>query len=128
MRKLATAVLAILGLVLFAPQSNACSTHGYVRASTLNDLFGGVADSNNGLVFEAPNSNGDGQGGGNLSDPNLDTGHYDDGHSFGWKMKGTNNNNWTTLSTGGGVQAQLDDIIASIEQGLSENMDKNFAD
>lgn len=129
MKKLAIAAVAILGLVLFAaPQSNACSTHGYVRASTLNDLFSGVANSDNGLVFEAPNSNGDGSGGTNLSDPNLDTGHYDDGHAFGWKMKGQNNDNWTQLTTGANAQAQLDDIIASIEQGLSEKLDVNYAD
>ncbi|MEZ0230932.1 MAG: hypothetical protein ACAI25_20100 [Planctomycetota bacterium] len=128
MKKLAIAVMAVLGLVIFAAQSNACSTHGYVRASTLNDLFQGVANNDNGLVFEAPNSNGDGAGGTNLSDPNLDTGHYDDGHSFGWKMKGANDDNWVHLATEGNVQAQLDQIIAAIEQGLSEKMDVNFAD
>ncbi len=127
MKKLAIAVMAVLGLVIFAAQSNACSTHGYVRASTLNDLFSGLPQNDSGLVFEAP-SGSQGQGGGNLSNPNLDTGHYDDGHSFGWKMKGVNDDNWTHLTTDQNAQAQLDAIIATIETNLSEKMDVNFAD
>ena len=126
MKKLALAVVAVAGLMLFAAQSNACSTHGYVRASTLNDLFSGVSNNDNGLAFEAPGSTNGGSNG--LGDPNLDTGHYDDGHSFGWKMKGVNQDNWTTLSTSQNAQTQLDDIIASIEQGMSEKMDVNYAD
>ena len=131
MKKLALAVVAVAGLMLFAAQSNACSTHGYVRASTLNDLFSGVSNNDNGLAFEAPGSTNGGSNG--LGDPNLDTGHYDDGHSFGWKMKGVNGDNgtdggWTRLSTGGSVHAQLDEIIAAIEKNLSESQDVNFAD
>lgn len=137
MKKLAIAALAV-GIIFFAaPKSDACSTHGYVRASTLNDLFQGVSDSSNELAFEAPSGT-QGQGGGNLSDPNLDTGHYDDGHAFGWKMKGHKNSSgtdggWDTVSIFGGTgvesaQTQLDDIIASIEQSLSESYDKSYAD
>ena len=127
MKKLAIAAVALGLMLLAAPKTNACSTHGYVRASTLNDLFQGVASNDNGIQFEAPNSNGDGQGGTNLSDPNLDTGHYDDGHAFSWKMKGANGGNWTTLTTSENAETQLDDIIASIESKLSESYDKNFA-
>jgi hypothetical protein len=44
----------------------------------LADLFSGLPDNSAGLVFDqAPK----------IGNPNLDTGHYDDGHSFGWKVK-----------------------------------------
>lgn len=43
----------------------------------LNDLFTGVANSDNELEFEQRGE----------PDPSLDTGHYDDGHSFGWNIK-----------------------------------------
>lgn len=132
MKKLAIVATAVLGLVLFgAPQSNACSTHGYVRASTLNDLFQTLPQGTDaGLVFEAHDvGTNAGTGGGNLSDAHLlDTGHYDDGHSFGWKMKGDNNGNWHELTTGENAQTQLDDIVAAIETNMSESMDKHFAD
>src|SRR4051794_19228341 len=129
MKKLAIAVMAVIGLVLYAaPETNACSTHGYVRASTLNDLFSGVANNDNGLVFEA-GTQGNGHADEHLGDPNLDTGHYDDGHAFGWKMKDSNGGAWHDMDMGNGdVHAQLDSIITAIEQGMSESMDKNFAD
>ena len=44
----------------------------------LTDLFSGVAEGDNAMVFENTNT---------PIDPNLDTGHYDDGHSFGWNVK-----------------------------------------
>lgn len=43
-------------------------------ARTVNDLFSGVGGGP--LVFEAP---------GGTQDTSLDTGHYDDGHTFDWK-------------------------------------------
>lgn len=127
MKKLAIAVMALGLMLLAAPTTNACSTHGYVRASTLNDLFQGVANDDNGLQFRAPWGN-QGTDGKNLSDPHLDTSNYDDGHEFGWKMKGQNGDNWTTVHTSDGdAEHQLDGIIAQIEGSLSESYDKNFA-
>jgi hypothetical protein len=59
--------------------------------SVLDDLFTGHAGS----PATPPDV------GQTLSDPNLDTGHYDDGHAFGWKVKtsGQQKDVWTTLST-----------------------------
>ena len=57
-RVLAVAGPVLLGLVLATtPRSDACSTHGYVRASTLNDLFNGMGglNSNSGIEFSADN-------------------------------------------------------------------------
>ena len=131
MKKLAIAVVALGLMLLAAPTTNACSTHGYVRASTLNDLFQGVANQDNGIQFEAPwGTQGDVADGyaSNLSDPHLDTAHYDDGHAFGWKMKGVNGSNWTTVHTSdGSADQEIDSIIAQIESQLSESYDKNFA-
>jgi hypothetical protein len=45
-------------------------------AQKVGDLFGGLPE-NGGLTFEKPK--------GQL-DPQIDTGHYDDGHAFGWKI------------------------------------------
>ncbi|HEV3226165.1 MAG TPA: hypothetical protein VGZ52_05005 [Acidimicrobiales bacterium] len=48
------------------------------RKTPVDDLFAGVAGNDNKLVFDAPAN----------TDPTLDTGHYDDGHTFGWKSPG----------------------------------------
>jgi hypothetical protein len=55
----------------------------------LNDLFSGRS-----YPPQAPTPS---QINKDLSDPNLDTGHYDDGHAFGWKVQ--TKDVWVTLST-----------------------------
>jgi hypothetical protein len=51
------------------------------KTSTLNDLFRSdfTAGGEPGPVFDNPSG---------TPDPTLDTGHYDDGHSFGWGTAG----------------------------------------
>src|SRR5581483_6369198 len=48
---------------------------------TPNDLFSGIAGDNP-LVFDDPSAS-------PAADPSLDTGHYDDSHSFGWEKPQT---------------------------------------
>jgi len=127
MKKLAFAFVAILGLAFYGAPTQACYTHGYVRASTLNDLFSGVANNENGLQFENTNQNGDSVG---LSDPHVDISQFGTGenaHEFGYKVKGQNNGNMTIVPDGD-PQSQLDGIIAQIESSLSEGYDQRFAD
>jgi len=85
-----------------------------VRASTLNDLFSGVGEQRQRARLRGRHA-GRRQRGHALGDPNLDTGHYDDGHSFGWKMKDSNGGAWHDLGMGSGdVHAQLDEINRTI--------------
>jgi len=133
MRKLVITMAAVAGLLcLGAPKTDACGTHGYVRASTLNDLFANAGPDDN-VVFGATNV----LDGSNppLSDVNLDTNNYEDGHAFqeGHKDPKTGQITWSTVSIfddGKGIpgQTQIDDIISQIEQSLSESLDQNHAD
>lgn len=54
------------------------------RGASNADLFTRVADGENltGFVGGIVDPNGDGK-----ADPGLDTGHYDDGHAFGWGIR-----------------------------------------
>jgi hypothetical protein len=77
----------------------------------LEDLLreGGVAPPK---AFEDP---------GNLGKSLLDTGHYDDGHSFGWKKAGTEEaiGNWQRLSEN---NAPYEELIKQIEFDLSADL------
>jgi hypothetical protein len=138
MKRLLLSVVAVTGL-LFAtsPRSDACSTHGYVRASTLNDLFNGVGNQDNGLEFAAGNQPFDPNNPANtqLSNVSLDTSSFDDEHALEVHLKGQNNDQWISLSIyknldGTSVnsgQAQVDDIISAVEQSLSEGYDQRYA-
>src|SRR4051812_21801597 len=53
----------------------AAQSAGPTPPKPLSDLYSGVRDGTN---ADVPTPTGP-------RDPNLDTGHYDDGHSFGWK-------------------------------------------
>jgi hypothetical protein len=69
-----------------------------------------------GLVIDP---NGDGK-----IDPGLDTGHYDDGHAFGWGIK-TNadeKKTWGEL-----VKQSLDQYIAALEEGFQYDVDGDGA-
>jgi len=140
MRKLLIALVAAAALTIAtAAQTQACSTHGYVRASTLNDLFhgtGGFGNNTdpNGLEFEADNGGGlnnpnESQAANALGDAQLfahNGGHYDDGHDFGWRVNG---GAWQRQGMGSGTPGQqLNGIISSIEQAISENSDVAFTD
>ena len=53
------------------------------------DLFAGLpGDASSGSTSTGP------------TDPNVDTGHYDDGHAFGWKEKPKDPDHWTQLTGG----------------------------
>ena len=138
MRRLLVGVVAVTGL-LFAtsPKTDACSTHGYVRASTLNDLFNGVANQNNELEFAAGNTPFDPNNPQNtqLSNVSLDTSAFNDEHMLEVHLKGQNNDQWISLSiyknldgsAANSGQAQVDDIVAAVEQSLSEGYDQRYA-
>jgi hypothetical protein len=54
------------------------------------------------------------------ANPTLDTGHYDDGHAFGWNPQGQTAA-WTSLTEFG--NKQLDQVIAEIEASLAVDID-----
>src|SRR5262249_36829669 len=103
-------------------------THGYVRASTLNDLFSSLPGGpNSGLSFTAGKLSKS-----QLHDVNLDTAAFDDGHQFSWKVNGKDG----TIDFGGtgiannleNVDAELNGIIGDIELALDAQYDKDYAD
>jgi len=51
-----------------------------------------------------------------LGDPALDTGHYDDGHAFGWKVRSHADQHdvWRTLATAA-FDGQWDGVVVAIE-------------
>jgi hypothetical protein len=135
MKKAILLTAVVLGLlVLGTPRSEACHTHGYVRASTLNDLFKGLPEGGD-VSFSAG-----GLSGSQLSNPNLDTlnwnGGAGDNHQFSWSV----NSKDGKTSFGGtnaadhvaddhsDVYSQLDGIIGDIELALDAQYDKDYAD
>lgn len=66
------------------------------------------------LAFGAPD--------GDLGENEIDTGHYDDGHSFGWKPAGTAKaiDTWLHLSAD---NAPYEKLIEKIERNLSADLD-----
>lgn len=84
---------------------------------TLTDLFQGVKDGRNGLVFEQP------QG----SDPNLDTGHYDDGHAFGWGVKTPAQELNVFANLAAFINGQVDQLVAQIEADMSADVNGDGA-
>lgn len=60
--------------------------------------------------------------GGDLGDSVVDTGHYDDGHSFGWNSAGTGKalGNWLHLTAD---NAPYEELIEKLERSLSADLD-----
>lgn len=60
---------------------------------------------------------------GDLGDSLIDTGHYDDGHSFGWHTAGIKaaTGDWLNLSRS--VDADYADLVDKIERRLQEDFD-----
>jgi hypothetical protein len=60
---------------------------------------------------------------GDLGDSFVDTGHYDDGHSFGWHTAGIKQavGDWVHLSQS--ADASYADLVEKIEQRLQEDLD-----
>ena len=52
-------------------------------------------------------------------DPNVDTGHYDDGHAFGWGVKGRRE---TADLLRDAFEASLDELIATIEHDIAADV------
>lgn len=80
-----------------------------LEPSTLADLIDGL-----GKVVDP---NGDGK-----PDPNLDTGHYDDGHAFGWSQTKAQQKTLAELT-----KANFDDYVGVIEQNLNEDVNGDGA-
>lgn len=59
-----------------------------------------------------------------LADPNLETGHYDDGHAFGWTAKTRNQqfDLWRTLTTAV-INKHLDGLISALESKVGTDLD-----
>jgi hypothetical protein len=55
-------------------------------------------------------------------DRNIDTGHYDDGHAFGWKP-GRQDDTWNALTRSLSTRADMDDVVAQIESNLGVDID-----
>jgi hypothetical protein len=85
------------------------TVHVYLHYS-LHDLFGSNVDESpadaaqtKGTLKDLFDLSGndeqqfDNAWGGGKSDPNLDTGHYDDGHAFGWKKKHSTPSWWENV-------------------------------
>ncbi len=60
---------------------------------------------------------------GDLGDSLVDTGHYDDGHSFGWHTAGIKQavGDWVNLSRS--ADASYADLVERIERRLQEDFD-----
>jgi hypothetical protein len=60
---------------------------------------------------------------GDLGDSFVDTGHYDDGHSFGWHTAGIKQavGDWVNLSRA--ADASYADLVEKIERRLQEDLD-----
>ena len=78
--------------------------------SRLYETFQGLKDSEGESVF----------GSGRLTDPDLDTGHYDDGHAFGWRREGQTTA-WARLTEF--TNGQLDKVVEEIEAALAVDVD-----
>jgi hypothetical protein len=136
MKKAILLAAVVLGLmVVGTPRSEACHTHGYVRASTLNDLFSGLpGGANSDVSFSAGGLSGNQLGNVNLDTMNWGGSQYGDGsggdgHSYSWKVTdGKNIHFGATLSVGGDVNAELEGIIGDVELALDAQYDKDYAD
>lgn len=122
--------LAVLAALTVGTRAEACHTHGYVRASTLNDLFSSLpGGANSGLSFSAG-----GLSGNQLSNVNLDTinwnGGNGDNHQFSWSVHSQDNSiSFGQTDVGlGSPQQQLDQIIGDVELALDAQYDKDYAD
>jgi hypothetical protein len=134
-KKLLVLASVLVGLLLVStPRSEACHTHGYVRASTLNELFQSLPGEDQNLSFSAGGlSNTSGSGGTNqLSQVNptsIDTSTFDDGHQFQWSVKGGefgSSQQWANSTDN--VYGELEGIIGDIELALDAQYDKEYAD
>jgi hypothetical protein len=52
----------------------------------------------------------------------IDTGHYDDGHSFGWRPR-RQDEAWNALTTSDFGREQMDEVISKIENNLGVDID-----
>jgi hypothetical protein len=77
----------------------------------LTDLFQAVKSSF-GDAFEP----------GPQSDPFVETGHYDDGHAFGWKPR-RQKDAWNSLTTSLAGREDMEEVIAQIESQLGVDID-----
>ncbi|HMJ96929.1 MAG TPA: hypothetical protein VK486_13810 [Thermoleophilaceae bacterium] len=82
-----------------------------VPRKKLTDLFEGVK-----------NSFGDAFGLRPTNDPSLETGHYDDGHAFGWKPA-RQNDTWNALTTSLAAKRDMDEVVAQVESNLGVDID-----
>jgi hypothetical protein len=80
---------------------------------TLNELFSGAKGD---LVF-----------GDNQQDPTLDTGHYDDGHAFGWNVKTSEDEKKVFSDLGAFTNNQLSALIANIERDMGADVNGDGA-
>lgn len=92
----------------FGEESDSGPTRPLVKAISLFEA-GGVQFS-------------EGAADGNLGESVVDTGHYDDGHSFGWKPAGTAKaiDTWLHLSAD---NAPYEELIEKIERNLAADLD-----
>lgn len=77
---------------------------------TLRDLFRGVNNGDNGIVF-----NPTGPGAGN----SVETGHYDNGAIFGWTKRQERD---AIYDLAGALRSGLDDVVADIERRLNDDV------
>jgi len=104
----------IAGLLLLGtPRTEACNTHGYVRAQTLNDLFSTVP---NGEVTATAQIGGD----------------FNQQHEFTWSVAGNDlsfgEQNADALTGGQTAYDQLEGVIGDIELALNAQYDKDYVD
>jgi len=136
MKKAILLASIVLALFVGAARSEACHTHGYVRASTLNDLFSTLPPGSANLTFGAGGLGGQEGLGNGLGNVNLNTTTWGNGngdnHQFSWSATGDDGINF-----GEGVAAadgsndpyqQLEAVIGDIELALDAQYDKDYAD
>jgi hypothetical protein len=99
------------------PNHQAAVNAGNVPRRRLTDLFDGVKknwrDGQLSVFDPRPQPGVESQ---------IETGHYDDAHAFGWKPR-RQDDAWNALTTSLSARANMDEVIAEIENNLGVDVD-----